>query len=125
MAISTREWSAALVERVGDLQSALAFATRLPMPLTAPAPPLVRALRMLPLVGAIVGTLAAVVFVLATAIGLQPALAAVVTLAFQAWITGPCMRMVLPTLPMALAAAAAASASLRSCATAGSAHSAR
>jgi adenosylcobinamide-GDP ribazoletransferase len=88
MAISTREWSAALVERVGDLQSALAFATRLPMPLTAPAPPLVRALRMLPLVGAIVGTLAAVVFVLATAIGLQPALAAVVTLAFQAWITG-------------------------------------
>ncbi len=32
MAISTREWTAALAERVGDLQSALAFATRLPVP---------------------------------------------------------------------------------------------
>jgi adenosylcobinamide-GDP ribazoletransferase len=88
MAISTREWTVALAERVRDLQSALAFATRLPLPPTAPSPPLVRALRMLPLVGAIVGTLAALVFVLATAIGLQPALAAVVALAFQAWITG-------------------------------------
>ena len=87
MAISTREWTAALAERVGDLQSALAFATRLPLPLTAPSPPLVRSLRMLPLAGAIVGTLAAVVFVLATAFGLQPALAAVAALAFQAWIT--------------------------------------
>ncbi len=88
MAISTREWTVALAERVRDLQSALAFATRLPLPPTAPSPPLVRALRMLPLVGAIVGTFAALVFVLATAIGLQPALAAVVALAFQAWITG-------------------------------------
>jgi len=88
MAISTREWTAALAERVGDLQSALAFATRLPMPLTAPSPPLVRAFRMLPLVGAIVGTLAALAFLLASAIGLQPPLAAVVALAFQAWLTG-------------------------------------
>jgi adenosylcobinamide-GDP ribazoletransferase len=88
MAMTTREWSAALAERVGDLQSALAFATRLPLPLTAPSPPLVRALRMLPLVGAIVGTLAALVFLLAVGIGLQPALAAVAALAFQASITG-------------------------------------
>jgi adenosylcobinamide-GDP ribazoletransferase len=88
MAISTPEWTAALAERVGDLQSALAFATRLPLPAMAPSPPLVRALRMLPLVGAIVGTLGAVVFLLGTALGLQPALAAVVALAFQAWITG-------------------------------------
>jgi adenosylcobinamide-GDP ribazoletransferase len=88
MAISTPEWTAALAERVGDLQSALGFATRLPLPATAPSPPLVRALRMLPLVGAIVGTLAAVVYLLGTAVGLQPALAAVVALAFQAWVTG-------------------------------------
>ena len=88
MAISNREWTAALAERAGDLQSVLAFATRLPVPEALPRAPLVRALRMLPVAGAIIGTLTALVYVIASAIGLQPQLAAAVALAVQAWITG-------------------------------------
>jgi adenosylcobinamide-GDP ribazoletransferase len=88
MPIPTSEWTAALAERAGDLQSALAFSTRLPVSATAPHPPLVRALRMLPLVGAIVGAAAAMAYLLASAIGLQPVLAAVIAMAFQSWLTG-------------------------------------
>src|SRR3954470_21847629 len=88
MAISSREWTAALAERAADLQSVLAFATRLPVPEVLPQAPLVRALRMLPVAGAIIGTLTALVYVIASAMGLQPQLAAAVALAVQAWITG-------------------------------------
>src|SRR5262245_13870041 len=88
MAIPNREWTAALAERASDLQSVLAFATRLPLPDTIKPAPLVRALRMLPLAGAAIGALSALVYLLATAIGLQSPLAAAGALAFQAWITG-------------------------------------
>src|SRR5262245_20651114 len=88
MAMSNRDWTGALAEGASDLQSVLAFATRLPLPDTEVAAPLVRAIRMLPLAGAVIGALSALVYLLTTAIGLQSPLAAAGALAFQAWITG-------------------------------------
>jgi adenosylcobinamide-GDP ribazoletransferase len=88
MAISNREWTTALAERAVDLQSVLAFATRLPLPAAVAHAPLVRALRMLPLAGAIIGAVTALIYLLASTIGLQSQLAGAVALAFQAWLTG-------------------------------------
>jgi len=88
MAMSKRDWASAVAERASDLQTALAFATRLPLPDTVPQAPLVRALRTLPAAGAIIGAVTAIVYLLASAVGLQPQLAGSVALGVQAWITG-------------------------------------
>jgi len=87
MAMSKRDWASALAERASDLQTVLAFATRLPLPDTVPHAPLVRALRMLPMAGAIIGAASALFYVLGSAIGLQSPLAAAAALGFQAWLT--------------------------------------
>jgi adenosylcobinamide-GDP ribazoletransferase len=87
MAMSKRDWASAVAGRASDLQTALAFATRLPLPDTVPHAPLVRALRMLPMAGAIIGAASALFYVLGSAIGLQSPLAAAVALGFQAWLT--------------------------------------
>jgi adenosylcobinamide-GDP ribazoletransferase len=87
MAMSKRDWGSALAERASDLQTALAFATRLPLASAAPPIMLLRALRVMSLAGAIIGAAAALIYVLASEIGLQPPLAGAAALAFQAWLT--------------------------------------
>ena len=90
MAMPRGEWLATLGERVGDLSVALSFATRLPVALVSrpDSPPLARALRVLPLVGALVGAMAAVTYLIAVAFGLESGLAALLAIAASVLVTG-------------------------------------
>ena len=73
---------------LADLRSALALLTRLPLPQSAAPPRGAQAAWAWPVAGAVIGTMAATVAALALGLGLTPAVAAAVTLAAQAVVTG-------------------------------------
>lgn len=69
-----------------DTLSAVMFLTRLPVSGAPPVMP--RALRALPLAGAVVGLIGAIVLIGANSIGLAPLVAAILALAAMAYLTG-------------------------------------
>jgi adenosylcobinamide-GDP ribazoletransferase len=73
-----------------DLRLALAFLTRLPVPIDGAPPPtaLARASRTFPLAGLIIGLVGGLVFALATALSLSSMLAAILTVAVTVAVTG-------------------------------------
>jgi adenosylcobinamide-GDP ribazoletransferase len=75
---------------VAELLAALTFLTRLPIPFTRTLdlPPMAVAMRMFPVAGALIGCLSALVLMLTKYAGLPALLAAAVTLAATAMLTG-------------------------------------
>jgi adenosylcobinamide-GDP ribazoletransferase len=74
--------------RLDDFRAALIFGSRLPVPGPDPFPPLARALRLFPLVGAVTAGVAAGVLALLAAAGLPALPAAVCAVAAQILLTG-------------------------------------
>lgn len=73
---------------LADLRSALGLLTRLPLPQSNAAPRGAQAAWAWPVAGAIIGGLAAMVALLALCLGVSPAVAAAITIAAQAMLTG-------------------------------------
>lgn len=73
---------------LADVRSALSLLTRLPLPYSNANPRGAQAAWAWPLVGVVVGAMAALVAAIALALGLSPAVAAALTLAAQALLTG-------------------------------------
>lgn len=81
-------WTEAAKRLMDDFVAATAFLTRIPVGHSLETPPLARGMRAFPIVGALLGTAAAIVLSILSKIGAPGLLAAAFTLAIMGFLTG-------------------------------------
>src|SRR5215208_7015473 len=81
-------WTEAIKRLMDEFVAATAFLTRIPFGYLIEPPPLARGMRAFPIVGALLGTAAAIVLSILSTIGAPGLLAAAFTLAIMGLLTG-------------------------------------